>query len=338
MKQLQKVYTIKKPGPPSYLLGFDVTRRDNYWTLGSKTYVKAALERIEKLFGCIAKERIPMTAGDHPELDESELLDHQDKEFYQMLIGMARWVIHLGRIDIMFALSCLDRFSAAPRQGHFDRLIKVWGYLKKFPSREFCVNPNKFLVDDEVKEVSNWTEQYPYAKEDIPPDRPNSYGPSIKITCFVDSDHAHEKKNRRSVTGFIICLNGMPLIWYCKRQGSVEASTYGAEFVALRTAVEHLKGLRISLMQLGVNIDGACDVFGDNLSVITHSEEPSSTLKKKHLSIAFHLVRESVAAGIIDVYHCDSGENPANPLTKAVPGPDLKVVEETFFYDHRQKY
>ena len=51
MKQLQKVYTIKKPGPPSYLLGFDVTRRDNYWTLGSKTYVKAAMERIEKLFG-----------------------------------------------------------------------------------------------------------------------------------------------------------------------------------------------------------------------------------------------------------------------------------------------
>ena len=76
MKQLQKVYTIKKPGPPSYLLGFDVTRRDNYWTLGSKTYVKAALERIEKLFGCIAKEHIPMTAVDHPELDKSELLDH----------------------------------------------------------------------------------------------------------------------------------------------------------------------------------------------------------------------------------------------------------------------
>ena len=78
--------------------------------------------------------------------------------------------------------------------------------------------------------------------------------------------------------------------------------------------------------------------FGDNLSVITHSEEPSSTLKKKHLSIAFHLVRESVAAGIIDVYHCDSGENPANPLTKAIPESDLKVVEETFFYDHCQKY
>ena len=74
------------------------------------------------------------------------------------------------------------------------------------------------------------------------------------------------------------------------------------------------------------------------MSVITHSEEPLSTLKKKHLSIAFHLVRESVAAGIIDVNYCDNGENPANPLTKAVPGPDLKVVEETFFYDHRQKY
>ena len=91
-------------------------------------------------------------------------------------------------------------------------------------------------------------------------------------------------------------------------------------------------------MQLGVNIEETCEVFGVNLSVITSSEKLSGTLKKKHLRIAFHLVRESVDAGTIEVYHCDSGENPANPLTKAVPGPDLKVVEETFFYDHRQKY
>ena len=69
------------------------------------------------------------------------------------------------------------------------------------------------------------------------------------------------------------------------------------------------------------------------MSVITHSEEPSSTLKKKHLAIAFHLVRESVAAGIIEVYHVDGHENPANPLTKSVSGPDLKIIEETFYYD-----
>ena len=81
-----------------------------------------------------------------------------------MLIGMDMWVIHLGRIDIMFALSCLDRFSAAPCQGQFDRLIKVWGYLKKFPSRKFCVNPNKFLVDDEVKEASIGQNNIPMPK------------------------------------------------------------------------------------------------------------------------------------------------------------------------------
>ena len=112
-----------------------------------------ARERVEKLFGALHKERIPMTAGDHPEEDESELLDAQDKEFYQMLIGMARWIVHLGRMDIMFALSCLDRFSAAPRQGHFDRLLKIWGYLKNFPNQEFVVNPNKINIDNKLRKV-----------------------------------------------------------------------------------------------------------------------------------------------------------------------------------------
>ena len=301
--------------------------------MGSKTYVTNAVKKIEHMFGPLHKERLPMTKGDHPELDMSEELGSSDRELYQMLIGMARWAIQLGRIDIMFAVSALDRFATAPRQGHFDRILKVWGYLKKFPNRAFCINPAIPPEYDDLEDMQfEWVEQYPEACEEIPVTAIPPKGPKVVISCFVDSDHAHDKENRRSVTGFIILINSMPYMWYCKRQGSVEGATYGAELVAMKTSVEHLKGLRIDLRMLGVDIDGPCIVFGDNESVCGHVTEPSATLNKKHLGISFHMIRESVAAGIIDVYNIDGDDNPANPLTKSETQDNLKIIEEMFFF------
>ncbi|MGH7974607.1 MAG: hypothetical protein ACREBR_03710, partial [bacterium] len=164
-----------------------------------------------------------MTAGDHPEEDASELLSSTDRELYQMLIGMAQWIVNLGRLDIIFALSSLNRFSSCPREGHLDRVFKIFGYLKKYPNRAICCNAFKQDFDSYEEVITNWTQDYRDAKEEIPNNAPEALGSSIKITCYVDSDHAHDAVTRRSVTGFIIVLNSMPFIWYSKRQGSVES-------------------------------------------------------------------------------------------------------------------
>ena len=60
----------------------------------------------------------------------------------------------------------------------------------------------------------------------------------LKITAFVDSDHAHDKVARRSITGLMNFVGRTPVQYMSKRQGAIETSTYGAEFVAMRTAVE----------------------------------------------------------------------------------------------------
>ena len=41
-------------------------------------------------------------------------------------------------------------------------------------------------------------------------------------------------------------------------------------------------------------------------------------MKKKHTAIAYHRVREAVAAGIIEPYHVKGEHNPADVLTKAL--------------------
>ena len=66
----------------------------------------------------------------------------------------------------------------------------------------------------------------------------------VKVICFVDASHAANRVNRKSHTGYIIFINRAPILWYSKRQNTVESSTLTSEFIALKTCMERIVGLR----------------------------------------------------------------------------------------------
>jgi hypothetical protein len=83
---------------------------------------------------------------------------------------------------------------------------------------------------------------------------------------------------------------------------------------------------------LGVPIDGPALMLGDNASVIASTSIPSSPLRKKHNAVAYHRVREAIAAGIIKFAKIGSKENISDCLTKPL-GPDdfLRLVKRVLF-------
>ena len=84
--------------------------------------------KIEKLLEVKLKNYgSPMEVGDHPELDESDLLYGKDISIYQMLLGCAQWAIRLGRFDIQYATNTLARYGTMPRLGHYRAYAKsLW--------------------------------------------------------------------------------------------------------------------------------------------------------------------------------------------------------------------
>jgi hypothetical protein len=104
-----------------------------------------------------------------------------------------------------------------------------------------------------------------------------------------------------------------------KRQGAVETSTYGAEFFAMRTGTEETIAVRYMLRCLGVKVEFASYMFGDNLGVVQIATIKDSLLKKKHVAISYHRVREAAAAGIVHPMKIDSKDNYADLLTKSLP-------------------
>jgi hypothetical protein len=142
----------------------------------------------------------PMATNDHPELDDSGLLNHDDHSKYRMLIGCGQWAIILGHLDVMYAVQTMARFSHAPKQGHLNRMLRVFGYLKAYMKQGITYDEKEHQGPKFECTDVNWEEQYPGAREELPPDIPKPKGKPIQITCYVDADHAGDHATRRSVT------------------------------------------------------------------------------------------------------------------------------------------
>ena len=121
-----------------------------------------------------------------------------------------------------------------------------------------------------------------------------------------------------------------------KRQNTVVTSTYGAELVAARLCVEQVVDLRYKLRMLEVLINGTSVMLGDNLSTIISCTIPSSSLKKKHNALAYHRVREAVAAGIVNLFHVPTDKNIADTMTKPVTGKKLRGLFSRYLFQSPQ--
>ena len=322
MRKLQEEYTIKDAGPPNYYLGNDFrTISTGHLAVGCSTYLKNALARIEEKFGTLKPQRSPMATNDHPEDDESPLLSEETQRDFQMLLGIAQWLNLIGRFDICFAVSSLSRFNALAREGHLTRILHVFGYLKKYRDFHLVVDsrPPIFDPDATIPFDIDWGDEYAGANpEELDPAHPPPKGGELPMTYFVDADHAHDHQTRRSITGLICLIGCTPVHWISKRQGTVETSTYGAEFNAMRTATEEIMAHRYILRSLGVPVSRPTILYGDNMGVIQNATMPLAQCKKKHNALSFHRVREAAAHHITDPRKIDTNDNYADIFTKAI--------------------
>jgi hypothetical protein len=194
--------------------------------------------------------------------------------------------------------------------------------MKKHPDMGRIVYDPKDVPVNEDAFASNadWKDFYGDVREELPSKMPTPLGNPVTINAFVDANHAGNVVTRRSHTGIIIFVQNAPIIVYSKRQNTVEAATFGSEFVALRICKELVVALRYKLRMFGVPINGPANVFCDNRGVVKNASTPESVLQKKHNAINYHAVREAAAAGIIRVGKEDGQSNLADLLTKVLSG------------------
>ena len=119
-------------GPPKRYLGADVENTTcpkdqtgkEYWSFSAYSYVVNAVKNLsmllleeERYLKLSASTPFPSTTY-RPELDTSEECGEEMATRYMQLIGILRWAVELGRLDIHTEVALLSQQMALPRVGH----------------------------------------------------------------------------------------------------------------------------------------------------------------------------------------------------------------------------
>ena len=212
-------------------------------------------------------------------------------------------MISLCRLDLAHYIMSLSRYHHAPRKGHLDRLMRVCGYVHKFPQAAIpvCTGiPNHESTFGEYPEQYDWMETvYGLPTEELPQNMPTPKGKLVCTMTYFDANLMHDVITGRSASGVSHFLNQTPWEWFSKCQAQVEMATYRSEFKAAHQAIEQIMDICYTLWMFGVPIDGASWLFGDNKSVVTSLTIPHSTLGKWWNALSYHRCHETVAAGIV---------------------------------------
>ena len=174
----------------------------------------------EKKLNALAREyrltdaagtRSPIASGQDNEDKDTELLPQRKSTFvnitqFQRMVGSLLWLYRCTRADIGFAVHHLSRKMHAPSVTDWELGKRTVQYLKG--ARDLQLH---FAADLDAKDKTT-------------------------ITAYSDADHTGDEKDRQSVTGGVMRVNGYPM----RKQTCMLQLTMEAEFVAATTVIQEM--------------------------------------------------------------------------------------------------
>ena len=93
------------------------------------------------------KAENPFKMGYDPELDTSPELDSNAVPWYLTITGILRWMIELGRIDIINAVLLLTYHVALLREGHLEAAVHVMAHIGQRYNLRLVYDPSYPEID-----------------------------------------------------------------------------------------------------------------------------------------------------------------------------------------------
>ena len=187
MDRLNQIYCLKEePCEPDRYFGANINKfvvGDSVrYAMCCSNYVNAAIGNLEKTLAADGKlDRLnkysaksckrPFPQVYRPECDTSPELGKDMASRYLHLIGILRWAVELGCIDIYTEVSFLSQHQCLPREGHLDAIYRIFAYLKrcKHESRIIfdptCMNTDENLFNYSALGREHWKDFYPDAEK-----------------------------------------------------------------------------------------------------------------------------------------------------------------------------
>lgn len=280
--QLSREFEMKDLGAAKKILGMEMEilrdRKAGKLYLSQGHYLEKVLARFNmgncKAVSTPLAAHFKLSADCCPTTEEDiERMSHVP---YASAVDSLMYAMVCTRPDLSYVVSVVSRYMHNPGKDHWEAVKWILRYVKG--------TAGKGLVFDRAKTTTG------------------------NVVGFVDSDYAEDLDRRRSISGYIFTLCGGAISWKASLQSIASLSTTEAEYVAATEGVKEATWLRGLVTELGVPQD-ATVVFSDSQSAIHLTTNDAYHSKTKHISVKYHYVRDTIAAGEITVKKVHTSEN-----------------------------
>ena len=205
------------------------------------------------------------------------------------VIGGLHYFARGVRYDIAHAISRISQTDGNPTQGTVDALHQLAGYLRS-------------TVDFDLVGIAN-----PGAN---------------KLVAMCDSNHHGDADlTTLSQSGFIVCLNGVPVHWRSNRQPKTTNSPVESEVYALSVGCKDLRLMGWVLEDMGVSVDWPMRLGLDSIGAKSFKEDTCPTSKLRGcFDYREKWVRQLKEDREIVLYKVTDSENISDVFTKCM-GP-----------------
>ena len=198
-----------------------------------------------------------------------EKVDPADHSLYRTGVGMLLFLVKHSRPDIANAVRELSKVLDGPSPAALKEMKRVIKYVLDTKHYGLKIEPEKLKEDKWVLRV------------------------------FTDSDWAGDKDNRLSVSGYVLFLMNVPILWKSKAQKLLALSSSEAEYYALSEAAKDVKFVHMLLITMGMRVELPIIVKVDNVGAIFMTENISTAGRTKHLDLRARYVNNLVEDGFM---------------------------------------
>ncbi|SGY14535.1 BQ5605_C010g06226 [Microbotryum silenes-dioicae] len=278
---LHKAFQLKRLGPVSYFLGFEIHRTKDYILVHQSKYVRTMLEKFD--FASPSKRRAITPMDDRPSL-RIDATPFADVSLYQSAVGSLQYASTRYRPDIAIAVRAVAQKNSCPTVDDWAAAKRIFRYLNS-------------TIDLGILYRNSST---------------------TRLMVYSDASFADDPESRRSVGAYASMLAGGVISWQSKQQSMIATSTTEAEILSASSATREAIWLRRLAGDVGIPQAQPTIIQEDNAACIQIAKDPVDHMQTKHFDIAHLFVQERVASGEVELEYCPTHVNAADIMTKAL--------------------
>ncbi len=226
---------------------------------------------------------------------------------YRSAVGKLNYLAQTTRLDIMYAMHQITKYSSDPRQSHGEAILYLVCYLKKMQELGLKFRPD----------------------------------PKKGFECYCDTDFAGnwnrifapmDPSTAKSQSGWIIFYAGFPFSWASKLQPQMALCTTKAEYISMSQALREIIPVMNLLQEMRernfkvvcIEPYGYCKVFEDNAGALELARLPKLRPRTKHINVCYHHLQEYVKKRLIKIFPIDTKDQIADVFMKALAKNDFQ--------------